>query len=409
MAADSPSTVHLQSTYVWLTLIVLAYLALALAYARVTPAWQAPDEPAHYNYVAYLAERGQLPILRPGDYPAGKVPIGPDARPADVSAFRYESHQPPLFYVLEAVLFKLHPGVFGLRALSALFGAALLPIVFWCARLTLPARPWLWLAAAAFAAFIPMHLFVAGSIENDTLAELVLSLLLLAVLARAPWPLLGLLVGLAVLTKVTIYIPAVLLFALAFAARRENVKALPVAAAVSGWWLVRNALTYGWTDVFAQGRQAEVAGSQTQTGAFGAAELWRFVATSFHSFWGQFGWMSIPLPERDYRVLMLLTALVAAGWIVLASKRQRMAKHWAPLAITFAGVLAGDIAYNLKFLQPQGRYLFPALIPIAVFYVAGWAALFPKRLQPGAVAALSLGLLAFSAYSLQHDLAPAFR
>ena len=38
--------------------------------------------------------------------------------------------------------------------------------------------------------------------------------------------------------------------------------------------------------------------------------------------------------------------------------------------------VAGDLAYNLKFVQPQGRYLFPALIPIAVFYVCGFAFMF---------------------------------
>jgi hypothetical protein len=31
--------------------------------------------------------------------------------------------------------------------------------------------------------------------------------------------------------------------------------------------------------------------------------------------------------------------------------------------------------YNLQFVQHQGRYLFPALIPIAVGFVAGWAVL----------------------------------
>jgi uncharacterized membrane protein len=406
---------------------VLAYLTLALAYARVTPAWQAPDEPAHYNYVAYLAERGQLPILQQGDYPDGQVPIGPETRPADVSAFRYESHQPPLFYALAALVFKFHPSVFALRALSALFGAALVPVAFWCAKRALPRRPWLWLGVAAFAAFIPMHLFVAGSVENDSLADLVISLLLLAVLARWYWPALGLLLGLAFLTKVTIYLPAALLVAMAiFLPRKEAwgvVKsrtrltsaagALALAMIVSSWWFVRNALIYGWTDVLVQGRQAEVAGSQTQTGAFGGAELVRFVATSFHSFWGQFGWMSIPLPERDYRGLIALTALAAAGWIaILAGCRTQAqsgaARPWLALGLTFTGVLAGDLAYNLKFVQPQGRYLFPALVPIAFFYVCGFAALFPRRVQPAAIAALSLALLAFSAYALQHDLAHAF-
>jgi hypothetical protein len=436
-----------RSIYLWLALAVAIFLALALAYARATPAWQAPDEPAHYNYVAYLATTGQLPILQPGDYPDGKVPIGPEVRLSDISAFRYEAHQPPLFYALEAVVFKLHPSVFALRALSLLLGAALLPVAFLCARVALPAKPWLWLAVAAFAGFVPMHLFVAGSVENDSLADLVLSLVLLAYLASWPSAILGLLLGLAALTKVTIYLPAILLGlatlllvrkipspAAAGEGEGEGAQlqarlgrlllgaalAASVAAAVSGWWFIRNGLIYGWADVFVQNRQAQVAGSQTQTGALGAAQLWNFIAAGFHSFWGQFGWMSIPLPERDYRVLIAFTGVCAAGWVVFACRRlssltlpspAAAGEGWRSLGfgLTWAGTAGGLLIYNLKFVQPQGRYLFPALVPIGVFYVCGFAALFPRRVQPAAVAALSLGLIVFAAYTLRHDLIPAFR
>jgi hypothetical protein len=415
-AEQARQAIPTRATYVWLALIVAMFLTLALAYARATPAWQAPDEPAQYNYVAYLATTGQLPVLQPGDYPDGKVPIGPQVRLADVSAFRYEAHQPPLFYALEAIVYKLDPAVFALRALAVLLAAALLPVAFLCARLALPGRPWLWLGVAAFAAFIPMHLFVAGTIENDGLADLVLSLLLLGYLAGWPSAMLGLLLGLAALTKVTIYLPAALLALAAVLSWRKRL--LPSAAAtvgaavvVSGWWFVRNGLTYGWTDIFVQSRQAQVAGSQTQTGTFGLEQLENFVATGFHSFWGQFGWMSVPLPERDYRVLIALTAVCVAGWLVLAWRRSwKMPRPaWLGLGLTWAGTVGGLLVYNLKFVQPQGRYLFPALVPIALFYVYGLAALAPRRAQPAAVAALSLAMAAFSVYTLQHDLIPAFR
>ena len=52
----------------WLILILVAYLLVASQYARLTPDWQAPDEPAHYNYVAHLANQRALPVLRAEDY-----------------------------------------------------------------------------------------------------------------------------------------------------------------------------------------------------------------------------------------------------------------------------------------------------------------------------------------------------
>ena len=41
------------------------------------------------------------------------------------------------------------------------------------------------------------------------------------------------------------------------------------------------------------------------------------------------------------------------------------------LGLTFLLTLALHIFYNLTFVQHQGRYLFPALIPIAVGFTAG--------------------------------------
>ena len=48
---------------VGVSLILLVYLAIGVLYAVNTPAWQAPDEPAHYNYIKHLAEHRSLPCL----------------------------------------------------------------------------------------------------------------------------------------------------------------------------------------------------------------------------------------------------------------------------------------------------------------------------------------------------------
>src|SRR5581483_3736031 len=391
-----------------LALIAAIYLLLATAYAFATPPWQAPDEPAHFNYVQYLAERGQLPVLQAGDYPAQILPLGPRTNLPSLAPFRYEAHQPPLYYALGAVVYKLGGRLHALRLLSVLFGLLLLPVAYCCARLVLPEKGRLGLAAAAMAGLPPMVLFVDASVQNDSLADLVVSLLLLLYVALAAgwrrrwaWPALGLLLGAALLTKVTIYLPAALLAAgcvllgswrpkdprAGFARRLllNGGQAAGAAAVVAGWWFVRNGLIYGWSDLFVQARQKDVAAGQLQTGAFGEAQLMNFVAVSFHSFWGQFGWMSVPLPERDYALLEAFTAAVAAGWLAWGVRRlvsrgmsaalsgalASAGPAWLGLFLTWAAVLAGDVIYNLTFVQPQGRYLFPAMVPIALFTVWG--------------------------------------
>ncbi|MGH2366187.1 MAG: hypothetical protein ACRDHX_16265, partial [Chloroflexota bacterium] len=145
-----------------LGLIVLLYVALGLAFAQLVPAWQAPDEPAHYNYVKYLADHAQLPVLERGDYPSTGPP-GPRDALTNIAAYRYESHQPPLYYAIGAVIYKAGGRLFALRALSVLFGAALLVLVACCALLVFPGWFAGGLAAAAFVAFLPMHLFMTAS------------------------------------------------------------------------------------------------------------------------------------------------------------------------------------------------------------------------------------------------------
>ena len=92
-----------------LAAILLVYLLLGVAFAVLTPAWQAPDEPAHYNYVRYVAETGNFPVLHMGDYPHAymeqiKAAGFPPGMPIDT--IRYEFHQPPLYYVLAAPVYE---------------------------------------------------------------------------------------------------------------------------------------------------------------------------------------------------------------------------------------------------------------------------------------------------------------
>src|SRR5215216_2541637 len=83
-----------------LALAMAVFLALGIGYARLTPIWHNPDEPAHYNYVAFIARTGGLPELRPGDWDSAlleRLKNG-QLQPGDsVDSIRYESWQPPLF------------------------------------------------------------------------------------------------------------------------------------------------------------------------------------------------------------------------------------------------------------------------------------------------------------------------
>ncbi len=403
-------------------LIVIVYLTLGTLYALFTPAWQTPDEPAHYNYIRYIVEQGRFPILKPGDYPAAyleEIKTAHFPPELSIAPIRYEFHQPPLYYLLAMPVYSLFDtlttegALLPLRLLSVAMGAILLLVVRWTVQALAPDRPYLALGTIAFVAFLPMHLAMTAAANNDTLAELLLAIVLLLAVrylkrsASAPprsedsrlLLLAGITTGLCLVTKSSIYI-ALPLVLVAIAARhlwldREpppftaSVKAaamylLPGLGLALPWWL-RNIAVYGGIDLLGLGRHEQIVAGQLRTVEFvaqhGLAELIRaFLLTSFRSFWGQFGWMGVLLDERLYQALAVLSALALTGflmWLVRAWQRRTQYPTWQWAAgglLALAGLLtlASYIWYNLDFLQHQGRYLFRALLPIGLVVALGW-------------------------------------
>src|SRR5262245_60950992 len=140
-----------------LVLIVLAYLAIATLYAVKTPAWQVPDEPAHYNYIAQVAANGCCPRLERGDWDFDYLESIKAARfsPASLqnrlNTVQYEDHQPPLYYLLNVPLYNLSGGnLIALRLLSVVLGAGIVVAAWAIVSVVFPAQPWLALATAAF-------------------------------------------------------------------------------------------------------------------------------------------------------------------------------------------------------------------------------------------------------------------
>ena len=82
--------------------ILVAYLIVGTFFAALTPRWQVPDEPAHYNYIAALAQGKGFPVMEARDYDQKYLERltaehFPPSLPTDSLA--YEDHQPPLYYL----------------------------------------------------------------------------------------------------------------------------------------------------------------------------------------------------------------------------------------------------------------------------------------------------------------------
>jgi len=149
------------------------------------------------------------------------------------------------------------------------------------------------------------------------------------------------------------------------------------------WWL-RNLSIYGPPDLFGLDRHAAVVVGQPRTVDWIASQGWsayldRFITFTFRSFWGVFGWMGVFMDARVYLLLTLLTLLILVGLAWQLRRRRRDDLHltgfqkrglWL-LLLHLALVAATYLWYNLDFVQHQGRYFFPALLPIGILAAAG--------------------------------------
>jgi 4-amino-4-deoxy-L-arabinose transferase-like glycosyltransferase len=397
-----------------LKFILIAYLAVGILYAVQTPPWQAPDEPAHYNYIKYLAENQRFPTLQLGDYPHDYLEeIKSKQFPPEMSIepLRYEFHQPPLYYILAALLYKIFVGsLLPLRLLSVLLGGCLIWVAYRVVKEIFPEDEPLALGTAAFVAFVPMHVAMTAAVNNDTLAELILAAVLwMLVRYLRAYPLglievkrlieLGVLMGLGLLTKMTtlVAVPLALIAVLVREGWLERGQTssfarrflLPVsclllpAFLLALPWFVRNASVYGDLDIWGLQRHDAIVVGQPRTeewlARLGAAGFVKgFILTTFRSFWAQFGWMGILVDQRIYLILALACGAVGLGLVLFVIRNirgqtlspfQRMALGLLALSTFFT--LLSYLWYNLKFVQHQGRYLFPALIPIGLGFALG--------------------------------------
>jgi 4-amino-4-deoxy-L-arabinose transferase-like glycosyltransferase len=424
--------------------IIAAYLVIGALYAVKTPAWQAPDEPAHYNYVRFVALERSLPVLQAGDYDQGyleriKSERFPTSMPID--SIRYEFWQPPLYYILAAPVYVATGGsLVALRLFSVVLGALVILVAFLIVRRLAPRSPALALGTGALVAFVPQHVAMMAGAQNDSWAELMLALVVWQTvqvtnvkcqISNRKWMVVGVLVGLALLSKGTIYIAAPLVAVAIWLAYRSQpvprkwtwlvrpcLLVFGPALALGSLWWIRNVVTYGWPDFLVSIRHAAVVSGQPTSAEWVAQYGWgyllqHFLTVTFQSFWGQFGWMGVPMPPRYYAVLGALSLAAAAGWAWAVASRARSILADARVQFLGAWVILTALVYiyyNTTFVQHQGRYLFPALAPIGVAFAVGlrqWTRLLPRTWRDAALAAPFVGLAALDLVALFRMIVPA--
>ncbi len=417
--------------------VVWLFVGIALVYALLVPPFEAPDEPDHLAYINFIAERGLLPNQYDSD-----------------RAVPREGHQPPLYYALGALIVRFtqpdnrvdvnpiphrppdlrYPpdipiyrhvgqpifptpadrvGFYLLRLMSVLLATLnvalairLVGVLFAHPHSALPTlnppeKERIQLALV-FLLGIPQFAFISGVINNDNLANLLATAVLLSLLCLLRgenvlwrWAGVGILLGLGLLAKKTLLFLLPLVGVVAWLQLRAFGRkvlvglliALGAIGLVSGWWFYRNWVLYGdWSGTAMEVRTLpELVDEKPLFSRYFLASFWRVL---FGSAIAGFGWMNVVLPRPVYWVAWLILGVSLLG-LIRAWKRTGIPLRLALLAVGLC--VAGIVYYNLTFTQPQGRFLFPVLTLLCGLLAWGISAWWDGRV-PRWVLLFAIGL-----------------
>ncbi len=383
--------------------LLIAFTGLGLLYDFTAPLFEKPDELKHFAVIQYIQTQRQLPVVQAGvydpwDQEGTQPPLyhllaaaatawldlsdfsEPPRNPhyADERSFDWrERGNNNLYLHAPAELWDTDPVFIAARLarwLSLLAGLATITLTHYLARLTFsvtdlpspvqsPNHPTNQLAnqptnllpllAAALIAFIPQFLHVSSAITNDGLSAAIAAaaLLLLALILKKGGStryaiLLGLILGLAALTKLSLLylIPLTGLVLLFDGWRQRSFGRLVSQGAIiggivlllAGWWYWRNWQLYG--DPTALNAHLLYRGGPLDPRPT-LAQIWQTELTGLElSFWAAYGAGQILLEPWIYIVLRGIKYLVLVGiiigvwravrWQVAGNKSQVTGGRW---------------------------------------------------------------------------------
>lgn len=442
--------------------LVVLYLALSIGFLRTVPIFEAPDEPSHIEFAAFLGREGRLPRI-------GAKPEVPG-----------EGMQPPLFYAIAAPFFALidlpdlpvleeihraNQAIYHvddravyrnrhitvategsgrrlatdsrldvlkqLRWLTLAFGFAAVVLTYAATRRVTGSRD-TGVRAAALMALNPQFAFVSSYVNNDA-AAIALSAAGFWLAAgairdrrseRGRYLAMALLCCLGLGTKTStlpsLAVAGLTIFLTDGRARSARVRDAALAVAAIGLlaapYVIWNVATRG--DPLGMGGVWEAAANLSRHDVYpgGVDSYFRgpYWLLTFKSYWALFGWMQHAAPPAVY---LLCGLLIAVGLIGLTPRWAARDYRVGPpglrgyLLTTFGLTLAAHIWINFHELMAQGRHLFVAGPQLACAVALGyerWTRGRGESVERITTSAIVLVLAGLSLYCLLFVLGPAY-
>jgi hypothetical protein len=431
--------------------VIAASFFVALLWAAIIPFNEAPDEFDHFADARFIAEHNRFPVFDSEDDFVRTTCYSPRG-PCYTSYAVF----PGLNYAVSAGFMKVQHALTGgayqdlhvAARLTSTFSIPVYVFFLWLtARLLLHQR--LARATALLAgAFIPQVSFIGGYVNSDAFsiaAGAAVVYLTVRILVQGPFPRMALYAGLALgllawarPNFVLLVIPFSVVWAYAMLsvwrkdtprqAIRYSIAAVGLALLIGSWWYLRNLHLYGDAfglstmkeafDALAPLRQTRADQGDTFTNLIFVDPVWW--RSTFRSFFGVFGYMSVFLSDRIYLAIRFVLIAAGAGLVIALYKAfstygRRLwgwgeSWAWLLLALTLAGAVlmsAWTSLYND--FQPQGRYLYPALVPAILLAAQGLHSLWDNRIYQQTVPIfVGGGLVLLNLHSLLFVLVPLY-
>jgi hypothetical protein len=441
---------HVKQTRIAVLMVWLAFVIRGVYYSVQLPLWEGLDEWAHFAALEWFAEHGRMPTR--GDLVSDEVvrslELAPLAwsnngwvvgavnhddfwrlpaaerarRRAELArltaAYRrtgelpsaiqrqYEAQQPPLYYALLAIPYRMTSAcpierqVLWLRCLSLLLASAAIPLAWSLAR-GLAASRRAAVPVAAFVAAMPVVPLYFARVGNDALA---FALMTLALWARRRWVVAGIALGAAMLAK-AYALALVPVFLLAAWRDRKMLGALAVALAIAGWWYAGNLASTGTL----AGDQMAMTSNAGVGATFAAVPrvAWMRVLDSgamTHVWIG--GWSFLQVRSWMYRAWELVAILGLAGLLRLGRRIDPMLPAAQLLFVLALAYFALSTYVATGISAGVGWYAISTAAVEATLLACGFAGLFGLARARVAMGITVLLALAFDLYTVHFVLAP---
>jgi len=441
-------------TRIAVAVVWAAFVVRGAYYCVQLPLWEGLDEWAHFAALQWFAEHGKMPArgdliseavmrsleLAPlpwsnNGWVTGAVnhddfwelPVEGRARRREelsqlTSAYRrpaelppavqkqYEAQQPPLYYAVLAIPFRLTHGwplerqVLFLRLLSVLLASVAIPLAWSMARGVAAARGSAVGVAALLAAMpaVPMFFARAG---NDALAFPLMTLAMWALVrARSRWVVAGLALGAAMLSKgyALVLLPV---FALAALRDRKMAAALAIALVTAGWWYAANVAATG-TIAGDMMEVASHAGIGAKLAAMPRVEWLRVLDSGAITHIWIGGWSFLQVRSWMYRVWEAIAILAVVGLL-------RLGRRADPLLVASQGLfILAMVWFSLNTFMAMGTsagvgwYAISMVAVETTLTACGFAGLLGIARARIAMAAAVVVAIAFDVYTVHFLLAP---